>query len=75
MCWSWNSSSGKRRPMVKRGMKVSRAKTERSCLRGSPLGSLQHAQLPQVTEFKYQGSALQCDRDMRAEVNKSTHCG
>ena len=46
--------------MEKRGMNVSRAKTE-MCLNGTPLGSvhMQSAQLPQVTEFKYIGSTLQ----------------
>ena len=39
--------------LEKRGMKVSRAKTEYMCLNGTPLGSvkMQSDQLPQVTEF------------------------
>ena len=66
-----------REALEKRGMKVSRAKTEYMCLNGTPLGSvkMQSAQLPQVTEFKYLGSTLQSDGDMNAEVNKSTQCG
>ena len=47
-----------REAMEKRGMKVSRAKTEYMCLNGTPLGNvrMQSDQLPQVTEFKYLGS-------------------
>ena len=39
--------------LEKRGLKVSRAKTENMCLNGTPLASvdMQSAQLPQVTEF------------------------
>ena len=50
----------------KRGMKVSRAKTEYMCLNGTPLGSvkMQSAQLPHATEFKYLGSTLRNDGDM-----------
>ena len=42
-----------REALEKRGMKVSRAKTEYMCLNGTPLASvdMQAAQLPQVTEF------------------------
>ena len=49
-----------REALGKRGMKVSRAKTEYMCLNGMPLGSvkMQSAQLPQVSEFKYLGSTL-----------------
>ena len=38
--------------LEKRGMKVSRAKTEYMCLNGTPIASdhMQSAQLPQVTE-------------------------
>ena len=65
--------------MEKRGMKVSRAKTEWAymCLNGTPLGSInmQSAQLPQLTEFRYLGSTLQSDGDMSTEVNKRTQCG
>ena len=74
-CWSWNWSSG-----GKPWREVSRAKTEHMCLNGTPLGSIQmqSAQLPQVTEFKYLGSTLQSDGDMRidsTEINKRTQCG
>ena len=51
-----------REALEKRGMKVSRAKTEYMCL-------------PQVTEFKYLASTLQIDGDMNTEVNKKTQCG
>ena len=61
----------------KRGMGVSRAKTEYKCLNGTPLGSVkvQSDQLPQVTEITYLGCTLQSDGDMNAEVNKRTQCG
>ena len=58
--------------LEKRGMKVSRAKTEYMCLIRTPLGSvkMQSAELPQVTHyFKYMGSTLQNDGDMNTEVN------
>ena len=66
-----------REALEKRGMKVSRAKTEYVCLNGTPLGSvkMQSAQLPQVNEFKYLGSTLQSDGDMSTEVNNRTQCG
>ena len=61
----------------KRGMKVSRAKTEYMCLNGTPLGSVNmlYSQLPQVTELKHLGSTMQSDGHMHAEVNKRTQCG
>ena len=67
----------RREAYEKRGMKVSRAKTEDMCLNGTPLGSvhMQSAQLPQVTEFKYLGNTLQSDGDMSTEINKRTPCG
>ena len=66
-----------REALEKRGMKVSRAKTEYMCLNGMPFGSvyIQSAQLPQVTEFKYLGSTLQSGGGMSTEINKRTHCG
>ena len=69
-----------REALEKRGMKVSRAKTEYMCLNRTPLGSvkMQSAQLPRVTEFKlyyYVGRTLQSDVDMNAEVRKRTQCG
>ena len=66
-----------REALEKRGMKVSRAKTEYMCLNGTPLGSvhMQSAQLPQVTEFKYLGSTLQSDGGTSKEINKRTQCG
>ena len=66
-----------REALEKRGMKVSRAKTEYMCLNGTPLGSvhMQSALLPQITEFKYLGSTLQSDGGMSTEINKRTPCG
>ena len=65
--------------LEKRGMKVSKAKTEYMCLNGTPLASvdndMQSAQLPQVTEFKYIGSTLQSNGGMSAEITKRTQCG
>ena len=63
--------------LEKIGINVSRARTEYTCLNGTPLGSVkkQSAQLPQVTEFKYLGSTLQSDGDMSTEINKRTQCG
>ena len=65
--------------LEKRGMKVSRTKTEYMCLNGTPIASdhIQSAQPPQVTEFKYLGSTLQSDGDMSrpTELNKRTQCG
>ena len=51
--------------LEKRGMKVSRAKTEYMWLNGMSSESvkMQSAQLPQVTEFKYLGRTLQSDGD------------
>ena len=62
-----------REALEKRGMKVSRARTQ--CLNGTPLGNvhMQSAQLPHVTKFKYLGSTLQSDGDMSTEINKRTH--
>ena len=55
-----------REALEKRGMKVSRAKTEYICLNGTPVGSvkMQSAQLPQAIDFKYLGSTLQNDGDI-----------
>ena len=63
--------------LEKRGMKVSRAKTEYMCLNGTPLGSvkMQSSQLPQVTKFKYLGSTLQSDGDKSTEINMRMQCG
>ena len=60
--------------LAKRGMKLSRAKTEYMCLNGTPLGNVkkQSDQLPQVTEFKYLGITLQSDGNMNTKVNNRT---
>ena len=66
-----------REALEKRGMKVSRAKTEYMCLNETPLGSvkMQSDQLLQVTEFKYRENTLHSDGDMNTEINKRTQCG
>ena len=66
-----------REALEKRGMKVSRAKTEYICLNGTPLGSvnMQSAPLPQVTEFKYLGSTRQSDGGTSTDITKRTQCG
>ena len=51
-----------REALEKRGMKVSRAKTEYMCL-------------PQVTEFKCLGSTLQSDGDMNTEGQEQARHG
>ena len=50
-----------REALEKRGMKVSRTKTEYMCLNGEARESvnMQTSQLPEVTEFKYLGSTIQ----------------
>ena len=59
-----------REALKKRGMKVSREKTEYMCLNGTPLVSvkMQSAQLTQVTKFKYRGSTLQSDGDTSTDI-------
>ena len=66
-----------REALEKRGMKVSRAKTEYMCLNGTPLGSvkMQSVKLPQVIEFKYLGTTLHSDGDMGTEISKRTEWG
>ena len=66
-----------REALEKRGMKVSRAKTDYMCINGTPLGSvnMKSAQLPQVTEFKYLGSTLQRNGGTSTELTKRTQCG
>ena len=59
-----------REGLEKRGMKVSRAKTEYMCLNGVSGESvkMQDHQLPKVEEFKYLGSMLQSDGGVEAEM-------
>ena len=63
--------------LEKRGMKVSRAKTEYMCLHGTSQGGvrMESQQLPEVTEFKYLGSTLQSNGGVDAEINKRTQSG
>ena len=64
-----------REALEKRGMKVSRSKTEYLyCVWMERNFKVQSDQLPLVTEFKYMGSTLQSDGDMNTEVNKRTLC-
>jgi len=61
----------------KKGMKVSRARTENMCLHGTSRGGvrMESHQLPEVTEFKYLGSTLQSNRGADAQINKRTVSG
>ena len=61
-----------REALEKRGMKVSKTKTEYMCLNGEARESvnMQTTQLPEVTEFKYLGSTIQKDGGTEAEVNR-----
>ena len=63
--------------LEKRGMEVSRAKTEDMCLNGTSLGNfkMRSDKLPQVTEFKNLVSILQSDGDMNTEINERAQCG
>ena len=58
--------------LEKRGMKVSRAKTEYTCLHGTSQGGvrMESQQLPEVTEFKYLGSTLQSNGGADADKHK-----
>ena len=64
-----------REALEKRGMKVSRAKTELVYVSEWNAIRKCNLHLPQVTEFKYLGSTLQSDGDKSTEVNKRTQCG
>ena len=66
-----------RNALEKRGMKVSRAKTEYMCLSGVSRGSvqMQDQQLPEVNKFKYLGSTLQTDGGVEAEINRRIQSG
>ncbi|XP_063587917.1 uncharacterized protein LOC134765303 [Penaeus indicus] len=61
----------------KRGMEVSRAKTECMCLNGVPRGSvrIQDQRLPEVKEFKHLGSTLQADGGVNAEISRRIQSG
>ncbi|XP_037803561.1 uncharacterized protein LOC119597968 [Penaeus monodon] len=63
--------------LEKRGMKVSRAKTEYMCLNGMQGGSvlMDDQQLPEVTEFKYLGSLLQSDGGVHKEISRRIQSG
>ena len=63
--------------LEKRGMKISRSKTEYMCLNGSSTGSveLQEKQLLETVEFKYIRSTLQKEGGVGTEVNRKIQCG
>ncbi|XP_037783490.1 uncharacterized protein LOC119579651 [Penaeus monodon] len=63
--------------LEKRGMKVSRAKTEYMCLNGRQGGSvlMDDQQLPEVTKFKYLGSLLQSDGGVDKEISRRIQSG
>ena len=62
-----------RERLEKRGMKVSRAKTEYMCLNGVSIGSarMQDHHLPEVKEFKYLGSGPQTYGGVEAEISRT----
>jgi hypothetical protein len=66
-----------REALEKRGMRVSRSKTEYMCLHGRPQGSikLQGQELKEVSEFKYLGNTVQGDGGVEAEVNRRIQSG
>ena len=63
--------------LEKKGMKVSRAKTEYMCMNGVSRGSvqMQDHQLLEVKEFKYLGRMLQADEGVEADINQRTQSG
>ena len=58
--------------LEKRGMRMSRSKTEYMCLNGKSNGSvtMQDQPLPEATEFKHLGSMLTTDGRVEAEINR-----
>ena len=66
-----------REALERRGMKVSKAKTEYMCLDGVSSGSVKmHDQhLPEARDFKYLGSTIQQDGGVQTEVNRRIQCG
>ncbi|XP_047480633.1 uncharacterized protein LOC125033295 [Penaeus chinensis] len=63
--------------LERRGMKVSRAKTEYMCLNGVSRGNIrmQDQQLPVVSEFRYLGSTVQSDGGVEAEISRRIQSG
>ncbi|TRY54571.1 hypothetical protein DNTS_001573 [Danionella cerebrum] len=64
---SWRSA------LERRGMKVSRSKTEYMCLNereGNRTVRLQGAEVKKVQEFRYLGSTVQCDGECGKEVKR-----
>jgi len=66
-----------REALEKRGMRVSRPKTECICVSGAAKGSveMEARHVPRVEEFKYLGSTLQTDGGVKGEVNQRVQCG
>ncbi|XP_047496500.1 uncharacterized protein LOC125044097 [Penaeus chinensis] len=63
--------------LEKRGMKVSRAKTEYMCLNKVSRGSIrmQDQQLPEVSEFRYLGSTVHSDGGVETEISRRIQSG
>ncbi|ROT72113.1 hypothetical protein C7M84_009515 [Penaeus vannamei] len=63
--------------LERRGMKISKSKTEYMCLNGTSTGSVEmlQRQLPETMAFKYLGSTLETDGGVGAEVNRRIQCG
>uniref|UniRef100_A0A3B3I9A4 ribonuclease H n=1 Tax=Oryzias latipes TaxID=8090 RepID=A0A3B3I9A4_ORYLA len=64
--------------LERRGMKVSRSKTEYMCLNERDQGKsvrLQGAEVKKVQEFKYLGSTVQCDGECGKEVKRRVQAG
>ena len=63
-----------RNALEKRGMKVSRSKTEYMCCNGNSEGELKIGEeaIPTVKEFKYLGSTVESAGGVDSEVNRRT---
>ena len=67
-----------REAMERRGLRVSRTKTEYMCLNKQTEGheiKLKGQQVPETTEFKYLGSTVQGNGDCDADVNRKIQSG
>ena len=62
--------------LERRGMKVSRSKTEYMCVRGDgEMVLLQGVEVPKVKEFRYLGSTVQCNGDCGSKVERRVQAG
>ena len=67
-----------RHALERRGMRVSRSKTEYMCVNGRDDGGgvkMQGVEVPKVEEFKYLGSTVQSSGDCGREVKKRVQAG